>query len=117
MIPKLKKRPRGSPEAEEKLIVCLNKKCDFYNKIHYQYIVKASNYGKDRTKKRWRCNWCGKTLSDNCEEPTYRKRKLEEFAKFEVFNEQGLSVREIAKELNVSKNTVWRWRKKLKTKT
>lgn len=99
----------GSFEARELNIVCPNPKCPYYRYPSSGKIVKASKYGKDRTKKRWRCTYCGRTFSETYGLGAYRKKKPVEYHQALDMREQGQSIRQIAKELKVSKNTVWRW--------
>lgn len=105
------RRSVGSFEAKEKLITCP------YCRQGSSNIIKASNYGKDKRKLRWKCTNCDKTFSDTWGLPTYREKKTEERRRaWELLGQQGWSIRKIAKELNVSKNTVSHWMREIHPK-
>lgn len=77
-------------------------------------IVKAgtirSNHGQ-----RWKCKGCGHTFSDSrvrYNGLAYRVKKGEDIDRAIEKRKHGKSIREIAKDLGVSKNSVFRWLKK-----
>ncbi|MDO8734412.1 MAG: helix-turn-helix domain-containing protein [Elusimicrobiota bacterium] len=94
-------------------VCCLNIKCVDYGWAEKGNIIKASNYGKNRDKIRWKCKTCGKTFSGTYDTPLYRNKiPHEKINALKKLRQDGLAIRKIAKELGLNKNTVLKWLKK-----
>lgn len=91
-------------------VCCQNINCRSYKKYVSGNIMKASNYGKNKDKKRWKCRICGKTFSETFRSPGYRKRISDETLKsIKKLRGKGETIREIASKLGINKNTVMKW--------
>jgi len=106
----------GSREARRKGISCPNPQCYLSGLLQKGNIVRASNYGKNKDKKRWKCKVCGKTFCETKFTDRYRAKKDKElylkvlsFRKDFSLPKQERSIRQIAKKFNLNRNTVWKW--------
>ncbi|OGS23315.1 MAG: hypothetical protein A2252_09545 [Elusimicrobia bacterium RIFOXYA2_FULL_39_19] len=86
---------------------CPNASCLDHNKSNKGNIIKASNYGKNKKKLRWKCKTCGKTFSDTHSSKVYRKKlSPRKIYRIVQMRSKKHSIREIASRLKINKNTV-----------
>lgn len=69
--------------------------------------------GKQRGVQMYRCNDCGKWYSETTGTPLYDIKLKEKWQSYLTCMEQGMSIKKIAKELNISIQTSFDWRHKI----
>lgn len=75
--------------------------------------VSITRHGKTRNKQRYRCKTCKKTFIASTGTPLHGLHKTSKLEKYYHAIYKGLSVREAARYVKISKNTSFAWRHKL----
>jgi len=87
---------------------CPNAKCKLYGQLEKNNIQIHS-----KKNKRFRCSLCYKTWSENFNEIYFcLKSSIELLNRAKTFLDLGLSVRQIARRIDVSPSTIQKWKLK-----